>query len=74
MPEVLVREHWNKRRIYSSIWEMVVKMSSEYREIAEYIQRFAEKEHITVEQALDYVMVRLFKEYKERQDDHMNSN
>lgn len=49
-------------------------MSSEYREIAEYIQRFAKKEHITVEQALDYVMVRLFKEYKEKQDDHMDSN
>lgn len=51
-------------------------MSSEYREIAEYIQRFAEKEHITVEveQSLDYVMVRLFKEYKEKQDDHMDSN
>ena len=43
-------------------------MSEEYREIKEYIERFATKEHITPEQALDYVMVNLFKEYKESND------
>lgn len=43
-------------------------MSEEYREIAEYVERFAKKEHITTEQALDYVMVNLFKEYKEKEN------
>jgi len=43
-------------------------MSEEYREIKEYIERFATKEHITPEQALDYVMVNLFKDYKEKEN------
>lgn len=43
-------------------------MSEEYREIKEYIEQFATKEHITPEQALDYVMVNLFKEYKEKEN------
>lgn len=39
-------------------------MSERLREVREYIERFAEKEHITPEQALDYVMVKLFEQYK----------
>ena len=43
-------------------------MSERLREVREYIERFAEKEHITPEQALDYVMVKLFEQYKKDQD------
>lgn len=39
-------------------------MSERYREIKEYIERFAEKEHITPEEALDYVMAKLFEQHK----------
>ena len=44
-------------------------MSAEFRELAEYVEQFAKKEHITVDQALDYIMVNLFKEYKEKENE-----
>ena len=44
-------------------------MSERLREVKEYIERFAEKEHITPEQALDYVMVKLFEQYKKENTD-----
>ncbi|SET05560.1 hypothetical protein SAMN02910413_1669 [Pseudobutyrivibrio sp. C4] len=43
-------------------------MSERLREIEEYLDRFATKHHITREEALNYVMVKLFEEYKKDQD------
>lgn len=50
---------------------MVVKVSDRTREIAEYIELFAKKHHITPEEALDYVMVKIFKEYREKENEQL---
>ena len=47
-------------------------MSSEYKEIAEYIEDFAKKQHITTDEALDYVMPKLFKDYKRKEQGEDN--
>ncbi len=72
MPGILVRALRNKGRIYRSVWKVVVKVSEEFREIAEYIEAFAKKEHITTDEALDYVMPKLFKDYKRKEQGEDN--
>lgn len=68
MSELLARALRNKRRVYIRVWKVVVKVSDRTREIAEYIELFAKKHHMTPEEALDYVMVKIFKEYREHED------
>lgn len=50
----------------------MVILSEEFREIAEYIENFAKKEHITTDEALDYVMPKLFKDYKRKEQGEDN--
>jgi hypothetical protein len=47
---------------------MVVNMSEKnLKEIDEYLDRFAIKNHITKEQALDYVMIKLSEKFKKEE-------
>lgn len=48
-------------------------MSDAIREIAEYIELYAKKHHITTEEALNHVMVSIFKDYRRKSDDSMDS-
>jgi hypothetical protein len=44
----------------------VVKVSSEYKEIAEYIREYAKKENISVDEAVEHIMPYLFASYKRK--------
>ena len=48
-------------------------MSEALRTVAEYVKRYAIKHGITPEEALDHVMVKMFKDYKEHENDDNNS-
>lgn len=48
-------------------------MSDELRTAAEYVKKFCSKHNKTVDEALDMIQVKLFKEYEVQRDDELNT-